>query len=299
MWKVFRGFPPHFRSEFAAQQENMKQPSTSVSQTPKISRISPNGAGLSRATLLYRRLRSALEAVASRGLTYEDLAELTGEARTTLCNWYNGDGQPSAELLLSLLEFLPAPQRSEIFAELPFCRCFPTLQNPRLAHDPVAVSVLKTIVGFEAGITLVRGQNDDLNTFVITALGHSFGQAQHHRGRICGLDIHNPDWFVPLPNVTYLNNAVTPAQIRMAAEKVWPALNDLKRGMIVLNGTWTHLPDLANKTRAMSADCHVLATELSRPKTISPSSLTSGMRVVTVTNAARDSDNIHVEVYIP
>ena len=278
-----------------AKHENMKR--KSKVQPPQLGRTEAprNGSDLSRATLLYRRLRSGLDSVARRQFTYHELARLTGEPKSTLCNWNNGDGQPAPEALLRLLELLPAPERHQILSELPFSRTFPVFEHPKLAHDPSAVSLLKTVLRSERGITLIQGDRDHLNTFVATAMGHAFSLARGRKVQVLGIDIHAPDWFVPLPEVAYLNNALHPVRIREEAERIWPTLTTSHRNLVVLNGTWGHIPDLRLATCALAETRHVVVTDSIRHKSPTPS-LPSPARIITVAQDGRELDRIRVDV---
>lgn len=272
-----------------------KRPGNHAHQ-PESDRLPANGAGLSRATLLFRRLRSALEGVARRQFRYEDLAELIGEPKSTLCNWNNGDGQPASETLLRLFELLPVGERNKLLGELPFCRSFPTIEHLRIAHDPVAVSYLKTVLGSEKGITLIQGERELLSTFVITAMAQSFALFPGNRGQIAGLDVHAPDWFVPVPGVAYLNNAAQPIRIRAEAERIWPTLGTTSTKLVILNGVWTPVPELRSKICELAEACHVLVTDVMRARATTPPILPSFARMITVGPEGRDPEKIRIEV---
>jgi hypothetical protein len=274
----------------------MKKQSGNHTHQPETNLLPANGAGLSRATLLFRRLRAALEGTARRQFRYEDLAELIGEPKSTLCNWNNGDGQPAPEALLRLFELLPAAERNQIHGEFPFCRQYPTLAHPRISHDPVAVSYLRTVLRNEKGITMVCGDRDILDTFVATAMAHSFVLSVAHRGQIAGLDVHAPDWFVAVPGVTYLNNAEHPGRIRAEAEKIWPEFSASRRRIVLLNGTWAPAPELKLKTCELAETCHVIVTNIMRAKDSRLPTLPSPARLVLVAPDGRESDRIRIEV---
>lgn len=281
-----------FSARKPAKHESMKRKPTAHPPQPG----GPvNGSALTRATLLYRRLRSGLDSVARRPFTYNELAKLTGEPKSTLCNWNNGDGQPAPETLLRLLEMLPTLERNQILSELPFSRVFPVFEHPKLAYDPSAVSLLKTVLRSETGITLVQGDRDNLITFLATAMGHSYLMPRGRKGQVLGIDVHAPDWFVPLPEVTYLNNALNPGRVREVAEKIWPTLITSHRHLIVLNGTWTHVPDLRLATCTLAETHHVIVTDLTRQKLPAPS-LPHPARIVTVLQDGKESERIRVDV---
>jgi hypothetical protein len=279
-----------------AKQKNMKKRAHVHVKHTGGSGILSNGAGLPRGTLLYRRLRSALDNVARRQFGYEDLADLIDEPKSTLCNWNNGDGQPGAETLLKLLELLPETERSEIFRELPFCRHFPNLEHPRIAHDPIAVSYLRSALRSEKGITMVYGERDSLNTFVATAMAHSFSLSAGLRGQITGLDIHTPDWFVPVPGVLYLNNTNHLVGIRAEAEKIWCGLTLKACKIVLLNGIWAAGPEWKLKICDMAQTRHVIVTDILKSKTAPPPALPSPGRLVLTAPDVREPNRIRIEV---
>lgn len=276
----------------------MKKKTSSPADLPQTNRVPANSAALSRGTLLFRRLRSALEGFARRQFRYEDLAELIGEPKSTLCNWNNGDGQPASEALLRVLELLPPARRNEILAELPFCRSFPTIEHPRISHDPVASSFLTTMLSNQKGMSIVYGDRDALNTFVATAMGHSFLLLAGNRGQVAGLDIHAPDWFVPVPGVTYLNNVSQPSRIRQEFETAWPQFCTLKPKLVILNGFWATLPELKLGTCELAKSCHLIVTDVLQTKIADLPSLPAPAQLVRVAQDGRDSERIRLDIKV-
>jgi hypothetical protein len=182
-----------------------------------------------------------VEATAGHSLIYDELAILTNEPRSTLGRWFNGDGEPSSECLLRLLELSSESRRREIMDKPPFCRVYPRLEHPWLAHDPATLSHLRTIVSTSTGITLIRGDDESRVTFLITALGHAARDLPNLGRKVGGLDIHEPDWFVPVPEITYLNNQLHPSQIREELDRLRPKIISSKGSFLILNGTFSHL----------------------------------------------------------
>jgi transcriptional regulator with XRE-family HTH domain len=132
--------------ELSGKHNNMKNWSPKNVFDPGVHLPSKFGDGLQRGTQLLNSLRSAVSGVYGRALQQEELAELIGKPKSTLNNWLNGDGQPSLKALLRMFETLPAPLRHQILDDPDICRCRPVFEHPRLSHDPVGVSCLKTIV---------------------------------------------------------------------------------------------------------------------------------------------------------
>lgn len=72
--------------------------------------------------------------------------------------------------MLRLSERLPASERHRILDK--HCRVYPSLADPRLAHDPVAVGHLQSLASLRAGLTVFLGAETPA-TFVLTAVAHS------------------------------------------------------------------------------------------------------------------------------
>jgi hypothetical protein len=219
------------------------------------------GAGLQRGTLLLRRLRAAIDGVSGHTQTYAELSDLTGESKSTLGRWLDGDGQPSPETLLRMQEVLPTSLRNQILDEPAFRRCYPTLEHPRISHDSVKLSQLKTILSRPTGLTLVDGEGERLITFLITALGHSCQFLSTERRKVLGLDSHAPDWFVPVPGVTYLDNILQTQKLRQEFAKAWPQITSSKGALVILNGPWAQLPGINEKALALAQNCHIVITQ--------------------------------------
>ena len=165
------------------------------------SEIGEKGSELSRSSLLLRSLRALIEGGWGRTLTFEDLSRLTNQPKSTLCNWFNGEGEPSSETLLRLLELVPDAKRYTGLGKPPFCRTCPQIDHPSLAHDPVATSYLRAIISEIKGVTFVQGERDALVTFVATALGRHVSVDSRSPRQVVGIDVHAPDWFVPVPGL--------------------------------------------------------------------------------------------------
>jgi hypothetical protein len=269
---------------------------SSEKNTPKLGGHLPwnYGVGLQRGTLLLRRLRAAIDGISSRALTYEDWFEVIGEPKSTLGNWLNGDGQPSPEALLRMVEMLPSSLRHQILDEPAFCRCRPVVDHPRLSHDQVKVSCLKTIISKMEGITLVQGERETLVTFLVAALGHSCRILSTRRRAVLGLDSHAPDWFVPVPNVTYFDNVLHTQKLHLEFEKAWPRISNSKGALIILNGVWSQLPGFNEKARALAQHCHVVLGDKLRPQPVQTSS--SSTHIITVAADRIEPKQIQVAI---
>ena len=210
-----------------------------------------------RATLMFRILRSSLESVIGRPLCLEELSEITGEPKSTLSDWLGGSGQPSVEAVISLIERLPLALRHQVLDLVPVSRCHPVLEHPRISHDQIALSSLKSLLRKPSGVTLVQGEREELVTFVVTAIGHSFWNLNGARETVTGIDVHFPDWFVEVPGVLYLENLQRLEAIALELEAIWDAITD-GSGLIVLNGVWPQIPQLLDQIRGLGKERHVV-----------------------------------------
>jgi hypothetical protein len=211
-----------------------------------------------RSTSCFRSLKLAVDQVVGRQLSFEELSDATGEAKSTLSNWLGGVGSPSFECVLRLLERLPDAARNQLLSSPPVSRCYPTLGHPRLAYDLAAISRFTTILHQATGTTLIHGIREDLVTFLVTALGHNYYHAQLRNDAVRGFDVHAPDWFVPLPTVSYLSNTQSCDAIRQRFLSEWPTLRKHKGGMVILNGIWPQVADLYDEIFELAGQNHVI-----------------------------------------
>jgi hypothetical protein len=151
---------------------------------------------LSRSTLLFRALRSAVEASESGAyFSYKRLGEITSAPKSTLCRWLHGESEPSAEALLCLFERLDVQRRAELLNEI--CRICPKLESPYVPNPNIISHLMSTLS--EPGLTVVTGQGPAVVIF-LTAVANTF----HIRGReVIGLETQAPTWFSPAQGVIY------------------------------------------------------------------------------------------------
>ena len=217
---------------------------------------------VTRSARMLRRIQPWLQSQRSRVATFAEMEKWTGVPENTIRGWFAGQGNPAAEFVVALLERTPAKVRSEIIDE--FCRDYPTLDHPRLSGDRAILSRLKTLIGQPRGFTFIQAQNEEVRTFLISALAHSFWTLVMPPRRVLGLDVHAADWFVPVPGVNYLNNILPPDELRRAARPVWPSVRNGETPLVIFNGLWSALPELQEKICAFAERCHVLVTDESR-----------------------------------
>jgi hypothetical protein len=140
------------------------------------------------------------------------------------------------------------------------CRECPRLQHPRLARDQEAVHLLDELLAKPAGLTLVTGPSDALRTFVITALGNSAAQITPAK-TVCGLDIHRPDVFVPVPEVHYFQNPGDSAQARQLIGQLWKGIECSTSDLILLNRVWTIMPEIRERIISVAKSRHVILAD--------------------------------------
>lgn len=272
--------------------------SSSGNKDPGFADKTRTGAGLPRATKLLRKLRAAAEVSFGRSLTYDELSDYTGEARSTLGRWFNGDGDPSPEILLRLLELTSEKNRHEIMDKPPFCRVHPRIDHPYLEQDSVATSILGDIVSNLTGLTLVQGDTDASATFVATAIAHSARMMGTHSQEVVGLDIHKPDWFVPIPGVQYLNALLPPAAILKQFDLLWTRFVTSRGAILLLNGVFHPVAAAPQKVFQLARQSHLVIASKVPARGTPAHPLPGSATVITVTTAKHVPDRFTLEARI-
>jgi hypothetical protein len=248
-----------------------------------------------RVTRLLRRAQDCLRNAQGNAPTHRELGEWTQTAHATVTDWFNNKGRPTAEFLFQLLERLPEEKRQEMIESA--CRAWPSLGNPRLKCDQTVISLLKTIVCLPRGLVLVQGGNDENRTFVITAMGNAFLDLTARPHRLSGIDIHEPDWFVPLPGVCYLHNILLPAKVVQAVREYWPSPPAHGAHLVVLNGLEAVMAHFGKQVRALSARCPVIIAETGIIKPALLKRCSAGpIHIITVGKHSENSKGIAVAV---
>jgi hypothetical protein len=194
------------------------------------------------------QLKAEIEGVIGATISYALLGQYSGLATGTVFNSFHRYDQKQVEGFIRLLEQLPAEARHRLIDTV--CRCRPAPDHPKLAHDPVQVSQLKGLAQKHSGLTIIQGANAGLRTFVITALGHATNLP------VVGIDAHEPDWFVPVLGVEYLNYASNER-----IHEIWKALKPAPFSVVALNGVWGRIPGGAAEARKWSAHSHVIVAD--------------------------------------
>ena len=156
------------------------------------------------------------------------------------------------------LERLSEPRRVELLRSL--CRDCPRLEHPRLAHDQTSVAALRAALGQPAGLTFITGPTDELRTFVVTAAGNSATALAPSR-QVCGLDVHRPDGWVPVPGVVYFRNPHDPAAVRRLIPACWADLEKSPANLVLLNGVWSVAPEIRQRILSAGKTRHVVIAD--------------------------------------
>ena len=225
----------------------------------------PDGKSqLTRVTHLLHCTQDCLHSALGTSPTYKELEEWTGVAQSTIKDWCNNKGRPTAEFVLQLLERIRERQRDHILASA--YRLYPTLEHPRLRCDQTIASYLKTIVRQPGGLVFIEGDDDESRTLLLTAMGHAFLGQKARPHRLAGLDAHEPDWFVPLPGVQYLGNLFQPAKLLQVARDNWPKFPASGSQLVVFNAIGVMLADFQPQIKALTVRCPVIVAEAAQVK---------------------------------
>src|ERR1700739_4559171 len=108
-----------------------------------------------RVRTLWRSIKSELTKIQCREISYDEIKSYVGLAKSSAFDIFQRINQPQIEALLCLLDRLPEGSRTRLITEA--CRCFPSLQDTRLSHDPTQVSMLKTLLSLPSGLALIQG----------------------------------------------------------------------------------------------------------------------------------------------
>jgi hypothetical protein len=249
-----------------------------------------------RTTSLLRSLRAAIEGAIGHQLSLEELSEITSEAKSTLSNWFAGDGNPTVEVVLRLMERVPVSIRHQILDGLPISRCYPTLSHPRLAHDPVAISRMQMILSQPSGTTLVHGTKEELVTFTVAAMGHTYYNSNPRPDAVRGIDVHRPDWYIQVPGVQNLNSTPNPERIKNEIASRWISIQETTAGMLIFNGIWPQMTNRHEAVRELARQNHVIIGTPTDTRTAAPIKVTPPAHTVAVMPERLGSERIQLEI---
>lgn len=209
-----------------------------------------------------RAIKGELEALQGREIPYEELAAYAGQSRSSVFDKLQRAEQPQVEALLRWIERLPESVRMRLVNSA--CRCYPTLESPRLNHDPAQVSHLKTLLRQSNGLTILQGGNDGLRTFLVTAMAHTCTILEPERRRVCGIDAHEPDWFVPVEDVLYLHNLLDHVRLRERVRSAWPVIAEMRSRLTILNSVWQGIRERREEMSQLALRRHLILADETR-----------------------------------
>jgi hypothetical protein len=214
---------------------------------------------------LFQRLRINLAEVCGFDEpTFGRIAQILGVKANKVHFWFTAYRHTHVIAFLSLLERLPERKRVDLLNVL--CRELPSLDSPRLAHDPLGISNLENLLRLVNGLTLIRGGTEFQRTFVLTALGHSFPRINGPRASVCGLDLHEPKNWVPLEGMVYFKELLPPARVRELMAQVWPRILSSGAPLVLLNSVWSAGPAFHVDILRLANEHHVVVADSKIPE---------------------------------
>lgn len=213
----------------------------------------------SRSAKLLEAGWAALELQERRQITQNRLCAYLGISPGTFINWTSrGTNLNQIDAILRLLERLPDSSRSALLSG--FLRSFPIIESPEIAHEPTAASRLRALLSGRKGLTFIQGGGTDAaRVFLFAALGHSLLQTSSHVAAIKGIDVHLPDWFVPVPGLAYLGSSANRAKLLGDIKKMWPKPNHTP--WLMLNGVWSLVPGRHEEILSWCNQHHVVIAD--------------------------------------
>jgi hypothetical protein len=207
-----------------------------------------------------RKLKQALDrAECSPGqhLEQKQFGYLLGVSKSTIHDWFHGDLAAPIQNFLCAFERLTETDRILLLRE--FCRQCPRLEHPRLAHDAQTLNRLKASLDQRAGLTIVVGPSEP-RTFLVTAMGHAITQVEPTR-RVCGLDVHRPDTFVPVAGVCYCQHPPNLEQTRQLVARIMEDVEGSKAKLVIFNGIWSGMSQFSKAIQRLAATRHLIVAD--------------------------------------
>jgi hypothetical protein len=248
-----------------------------------------------RITKLLLDLKASLGQAEGQSLSYDEWAQIAGRPANTIASWCAGGAAHQLEVLLASMERLTAEERHRLIDRA--CRDYPTLRHPKLAHDFVACSHLATLLRQPSGLTFIQGAPEHMRTFLMNALGNSATSPDLKKAAVAGVDIHQPDQFVPVIGLTYLGNLLRAGEIEQQFKRLWPTVRATRARLVLLNDIWQRVPALQPEIMDLARTSHVIVADALALK---PGALTSRVptpvHLVTVSPAREQPAWIRVEL---
>ena len=207
-----------------------------------------------------RTLKQALDRVEcspGQKLEQKHVGHMVGVSKSTIHDWFHGKLAGPLQNFLCVFERLSETDRILILRE--FCRPCPRLEHPRLAHDAEALTRLKTSLAQPSGLTFVVGAPEP-RTFLVTALGHSITRVKP-TSRVCGLDIHRPDSFVPVAGVFYCQRPPNLELAQHLAAHIMAEVEVSKAELVIFNGIWSGISQFLKAIQRLAATRHLIVAD--------------------------------------
>ena len=194
-------------------------------------------------------------------MRFRRLGEVLGEKGRTAFYWFEEYHQRPLLGVFCCLERLTGPARHALIDR--YCRIFPTLEHPGLAHSPSKVRKLQGLLQKTHGLSVVTG-TEWSRCYLIHAMGHSYRRSCSKGHPLAGIDLHRPTRFVPLEECIYFDGSAGLDHVRPAAIKVWPKVLTSSARLIILNGVWA-IQELRADILKLAARTHVLLAAAEPP----------------------------------
>lgn len=233
-----------------------------------------------------------MELSGCREMSQNEFADCLGISPATLVNWFSCSTRlTQVEAALRMLERLPGSLRNELLAKV--LRVFPTIESAEFAHMPTVVTRLRSLIKQSTGLTVIRG-SDSLRTFVFSSMAHSIIQSGARHGSVQGIDVHAPDWFVPVPGITYVRHSFKPNRAHELAS-LWPRHHV---GVLMLNGVCLLVREWHRRALSLINNQHVIiADEIDwEEKELKTLGETADAPIQILDIGERDSPRISIEI---
>ena len=185
-------------------------------------------------------------------------SHLCGLPPATVNDWLCTNHAARFSNFICALERLSEDERTRLFRRI--CRPCPRLSDSMLAHDPAAVSALESLLRRPTGLTLLVGASDALRTYVLTALGNSAYRI-NQRLNVCGIDLHNPTNFSPVPGLAYFLVGFTPKELEQSLVQIRTRVTASRAKLVLLNCVWSMVPRLRPEILELPRESHVILAD--------------------------------------
>jgi hypothetical protein len=245
-----------------------------------------------RIVRLLQGIKSAIGLAEARAVGFEDLEQLSGRPAGTIGSWFEGARMNQLEFLFALLERVPSRLRYELLDGV--CRAHPTLKHPKLAHDPIVVSRLESLLKQPAGFSVIHGSPEHARVFLLAALGNSTREVNSGQQSALAMDTHRVSSWAPVPGIIHLSPH---ADIRQQLQRAWSTIKQANDGsLILLGGVWNRVSHLHSEIVHLAMRCHVIvADEFPKPEDVARG-IPGPVHLLTVAPAREQPEWIRVTI---